>query len=405
MYVADIEKYTIMVTHTYKRAYIEGNSNQIQGYLMECEKKTSEDKMNRRWRQGSEMLVGRGSCEGKRVKRPIECITGTCPFLPKKKRGHTFLQRADEAVDQVVSDAPVTPREHHHWRPGRQKQAVGQTAFSSVMAVQDADRDAVNPAELAAGGFFAIPQGDIFRIDKLLELSGTSLDHSFNAEGEPLREAGTVIEITVSYSNLHPFLSSFGVGDVHYFYKVSRRPMDEMKTELLAESQPDYPRKRIIEDRHGLFLVVRITGEFGFFSIVYLLIMLTTAVALTGVAIKITDLLAVYVMKEKNVYRRAKYELTNRMNEDRQDMESSCDEFEVVQSEVFEDGKGNSFTRETSCSKESKEGEDVHPSRMHDGHRPLHDRPDALRKKQDSHHWLFGKEVTVVAKDEKGGYV
>jgi hypothetical protein len=304
-YVADIERYTIMVSHTYRRRHIEGNNVNIKGYLMECdESKSGDGVLETAAMKANDVLTGKRQCQGEYVMKPIECITGSCPFLNKGKKT-SFLQN----LDAVIEDVPTE-------RPRHSKDRLRRPGVETALLVEGEDSDGVNPAELSAGGYFAIPQGDIFRIDKLVQLAGISLDHTFNSEGLPLRESGTVILIEVIYTNLHPFLSSFGFMDVTYYYKVSRRPMDEMKTELFAPGQADYPNTRIIEDRHGLYIIVKIGGEFGFFSIVYLLVMLTTAVALISVAGVITDKLALYVLSEKETYRRHKYEITDRMGDD-----------------------------------------------------------------------------------------
>mmetsp|Transcript_15263 Transcript_15263/g.24893 ORF Transcript_15263/g.24893 Transcript_15263/m.24893 type:complete len:558 (+) Transcript_15263:74-1747(+) len=310
-YVADIERYTILVSHTFSRRHIEGNNVNIQGHLMVCEEsQDKDDKVKVAATVATELLTGISTCRGTWVKKPIECINSKCPFL-KKGKPSSFLQNIESTFED--SDVVAPERSSSHLRPGSKRVGV-KTAL--VVEEEDEDSDGVNPADLAAGGYFAIPQGDVFRVSKLLELSGLSLDNSFNSEGEPLREAGTVILIEVVYTNLHPFLSSFGVMDVQYYYKVSRRPMDEMKTELYAARQPDYLNSRIIEDRHGLYVVVKIGGEFGFFSIVYLLVMLTTTVALISAAGVITDKLAVYVMPEKDTYYSHKYEVTDLISEE-----------------------------------------------------------------------------------------
>lgn len=302
IYVADIEKFTIMLSHTYKRRYLQGNNQWTQGYLLEC-KQADSGRLGSLQQEMKRTIKGRMGCDGKYEKTPIECITDNCPFLLKsgkeKKRDSFFQRRAgvDPAAGSTARKGRAAPASRHGIQP-------------TLLKLEEHTEQAVNPAELAKSGFFAIPSGDVFRIDKLLELAGVSLDNTFNVDGEPLREAGTVLEIEAIYTNLVPWLSSFGLSDVSYSYKVSTRPMEEMKTELFAQDQPDFPAKRVIENRHGLYIVCKISGEFGFFSIVYLGVMLTTAVALISVAILITDKLAIYVLPEKATYYQHKYEVT-----------------------------------------------------------------------------------------------
>lgn len=320
-YVADIERFTIMVSHTYRRGHIEGNNINIEGQLLECETDDEDTVMKAAASKTKDVLLGRRECKGSYIKKPIQCISNKCPFL-KKKRGGSFLQGFEKVVEDATADVPV--RSGHH-RVG------SKSGKKTALVTEEADNhEAANPAELLAGGYFAIPQGDIFRIDKLLELSGVSLDYSINSEGEPLRESGTVLLIEIFYTNMHPFLSSFGFTDVSYYYKVTRRPMDEMKTEFLSVGQHNYPNTRSIENRHGLYIIVKVGGEFGFFSIVYLLIMLTTAIALISAANVITDKLAIYAMSEKETYCEHKYEITDRIvskkKKHRKESESNPDE-------------------------------------------------------------------------------
>jgi len=158
---------------------------------------------------------------------------------------------------------------------------------------------------------FAIPDGDIFRLGKLLELAGLDLDKNFNTAGEPLRERGTVVDVEVFYNNLHHFTSSFGDQSVGYIYRVVERPMNEMKTEVYAKRQPlDFPKTRWIENRHGILLRVSVQGTFGHFNIVYLLVMMTTSLALMAAVTKGVDLMAIYVMHRHQEYYDYKYDQT-----------------------------------------------------------------------------------------------
>lgn len=96
-----------------------------------------------------------------------------------------------------------------------------------------------------------------------------------------------------------------------------------MKTEMFAQKQPaDYPKTRVIENRHGLYLRARISGTFGFFNVVYLLIMLTTSLTLLAGAAKLVDFVALYCSKEKDAYYAAKFQVT-RFDSDSRDGKAS----------------------------------------------------------------------------------
>lgn len=270
-YVADIEDFTLLFVHNYYRGQIMGNSLNHQGFFLQCEDEKT-----------GEVLQTR-PCKGFLRERKVECLPGVdCGFpegkLPPPVPKGLFLQRQDRTTSQRALA----------WDSDEEKRELE----------NDKSQDT-----------FAIPAGDVFRLGFLLKLAGLDLDHSFNKAGEPLREAGTILEVQVEYSNLRPFLSTFGYSEVGYVYRVVERRMEELKTEGYALSQPkDHPIHRLIENRHGLLVRLSVGGSFGNFNVVYLLVMLTTSLALLAGATRLTDFMAIYVLKQKETYRSFKYE-------------------------------------------------------------------------------------------------
>merc|ERR1719506_2861202 len=111
--------------------------------------------------------------------------------------------------------------------------------------------------------------------------------------GESLRERGSRVQIQVEYANLYPMTGAHSPG---YIYKIVEVPMKEMKTELYTHNQPDsYPEVRTMENRHGIYLQAEVGGSFGFFDIVFLLVMLTTSLALLATGTTIIDIVADYL--------------------------------------------------------------------------------------------------------------
>merc|ERR1719183_701715 len=123
--------------------------------------------------------------------------------------------------------------------------------------------------------------------------------------------AGTIIKITVEYSNMERVLSSFGLSKVRYTYKVKEKKLPYMSREFLAAVQPpEYPERRHYVVQHGILLVFSVEGEFGFFNIVHVLIVLTTALTLVGAAHRMTDNLSIYLHPRKENYFHLKYEVS-----------------------------------------------------------------------------------------------
>lgn len=153
--------------------------------------------------------------------------------------------------------------------------------------------------------------GDSFKLGRLLQLAGINLDHDRNLDKWSTRQAGTVLEVRVVYNNLYPILSSFGYRDVEYNMEVRELPMPYVSNIQLADVQPDdYPASRVYEVRHGILIWFKVSGTFGFFNVVYLLLMLTTAFALAASAISITDAFSIYLHPRKNNFFHLKYEVT-----------------------------------------------------------------------------------------------
>lgn len=362
IYVADIERYTVMFVHSFHRDTMKGNNGQMQGFYYECEVDES-SRSGKAMRAMQESIEGPKECKGTMVRKPIDCINDGCPFLEKnKKEKSAFVQKKAKHLRKMryLKDK----KEIHVQNHSDVNQNVGNRSHTlqtlETMTTQGARNPVIWGQKVPWGALsthegtpehhgkprwashhhqqlvntdgehqekrkppskpvFAIKDGDIFSIQKILDLVGLDLDKSFNMEGEPLRESGTVIEVEAIYDNLVAFWSSFGYMPISYTYKFTQRPMEEMKTEMFAQAQPNFPHERVIENRHGLYLMLKVTGTFGFFSIVYLLVMLTTALGLMGVSVVITDMLAIHFMKHKKEYRDAKYEDTKEF-EDSQDI-------------------------------------------------------------------------------------
>lgn len=361
IYVADIERYTVMFVHSYHRDTLKGNNGAMQGFFYECEQDDDSAMLAMQ-----ESIEGPKECKGTLVRKPIDCINDGCPWLKKdkeeKKSGFiaTRSKRSERKLRNLQGTKRSSGRKHgnvsadsklmnktHSLETLETKASQGATTpiiwgqkvpwgalnthqgshygnqhWISEHHQHEAHKDAGTPTlqrKPPSKEVFAIKDGDIFSIQKILDLCGLDLDRSFNLQGEPLRESGTVIEVEAIYENLVAWISTFGYMPVSYTYKFTQRPMEEMKTEMFAQAQPDFPQKRVIENRHGLYLQLKVSGQFGFFSIVYLLIMLTTALGLIGVATLLTDKLAIYAMKNKDEYRGCKYENTKEF-EDSQDI-------------------------------------------------------------------------------------
>mmetsp|Transcript_30128 Transcript_30128/g.65767 ORF Transcript_30128/g.65767 Transcript_30128/m.65767 type:complete len:499 (-) Transcript_30128:86-1582(-) len=312
-FVADIDSYTVLLMHSYRRQNLQGNSRTIQGYYYTCEDHESAFVM-----RVMETVSGPEACSGQLLREHIDCIDDSCPFLSTKEDAKvSMLEEVEEHFpDSVTRLIPSRLR----------RRKVGSTAPVSLAA--EAETIAKQGKQGKRGkqgkqgngwetpGVFATSEGDAFKVSELLQLAGLSLDGTTTHEGrETLREAGTAIEINIKYENLRPFASTFGFSPITYTYIVNQRAMEDMKTEVMAQKQPNFPEERIMENRHGILITAKISGAFGFFSLIHLMVTLTTAVGLLGVSVVITDMLAIYVFPSKDIYRSSKIEETEGLSE------------------------------------------------------------------------------------------
>mmetsp|Transcript_72820 Transcript_72820/g.167162 ORF Transcript_72820/g.167162 Transcript_72820/m.167162 type:complete len:362 (+) Transcript_72820:384-1469(+) len=283
VFLASIEDFTLMIAHSYSRRHVSGNSLSAAGFYYECQDKNRNVSPTRGCEERGHKL--------KRIK--IHCY--------KKGKCHQWTPE-DETL--VFPDG-----EPENWEANP---SIGNETTSSAVFVNGNRYEVALDSRGQIPEVFAIPEGDVFSLRKVLQLAGLELDKEWNKDSESLRVAGTSLQIQVSYSNMHHIYSSFGRDNVGYVYGMIGLPMDEMKQEIYAPLQPSGNKRRYLENQHGLYVDVHVGGTFGIFSVVYLLVMLTTSLALLAMATKITDMLAVFALREKESYYKCKFEEIDR---------------------------------------------------------------------------------------------
>lgn len=351
-YYANIEDYTVQFTSTYHREDISGTSLDHPGYYDECYDdigKLGGDHVT--WK---ERLDARSVCK-KQKRRAVECMPGMeCEkgglhtikvgnnldlgkgFKKVGKRLEKNTKQIDRDVNETFNkvDKDVkkgfrikgdddesaslislgSSRLARTKRTSRRHKAASRGPGKDDQAEDDEDEDEDDDEEEAyrpTPDVYASTWGDTFKLGKLFQLANLDLDKHFNMDDYSARMAGTIIEVEATYSNLQPFLSSFGRSLAKYTYRVRERKLPYVSKEALHPDQPeDYPNSRRYLVQHGILLDFKVGGEFGFFSIVYLLIMLTTSMALLATAHKITDLFSLYLHPRNENYFHLKYDVS-----------------------------------------------------------------------------------------------
>jgi hypothetical protein len=292
MFYANIEDYRIQFTSTYHRDHIKGTSLQHPGFLYECFDDNKDEYVNERlkWEDRIDPDHQHQCKDQRRV--AIKCIPG----IECNKGGLKSFEDVKIKVDGGLVDLQM-----HAESSGRVSRALRQQRKHFNMSFSEKDKSQAWGKE-AKPDYFASTYGDTFRLGKLLEMAGVNLDKHLSVDGESARMAGIILEVEIVYSNLRKFLSSLGMSQVQYTYRVKERKLPYVSKESLSPSQPEnYPETREYLIQHGIMVEFVVAGEFGFFNPVYLLIMLTTALALLGTAHKVTDLTAMYIHPRKKI--------------------------------------------------------------------------------------------------------
>jgi len=149
-------------------------------------------------------------------------------------------------------------------------------------------------------------QGDIFTIAEILDLAGvSSLDAPSGLAGSAtsMRQDGALIVLLIEYSNRDSSVNAF-----KYRYIATHIPgVDVVNFDPSWQSGTNQITSR---NRHGVNIVFLVTGSVGIFSVAALLVSLVSGMVLVKVSSTIVDLLLSYVLPQKALYNKHKYEMT-----------------------------------------------------------------------------------------------
>jgi len=332
-YVADIKNYKVRFTSSYARDDIRGTSLMHPAFVGICPKLLRVEHKPRTWSQRKEVLEHNQCKEGEAEIVKLPCEFGVdCAEMRKfdilESTGVTVVSKSlrnsmkdISARGDMLRESVVGAASYVFGKPRRK----GPTA-QVLLRTDDATASVGNHANFADASSaephaalhnttmhdeYSDNWGDVFSVGRLLQLAGADLDADFNMDGWTTRQAGTVLEVRAVYNNLYPVLSTFGYKPVQYHYKVSELMLPYVSRMQLAAVQPDnYPEERVYEVRYGILIHFKVAGSFGFFNLVYLLLMLTTAFALTATATTLTDLFFLYLSDHSDNFFHLKYEVT-----------------------------------------------------------------------------------------------
>jgi len=349
-YIADVKNYKIRFTSSYARDDIRGTSLMHPAFVGICPSQLRLDNLTRTW-SSRKMSLEQNACGGTLQIEKLPCEYGVdCAKMRKfdllEDTGVSVVSRGIQSRIRDLGERGVS------WKSTIVDEAkfVAQAATGGAGAASIAGVGAA--AAAASGGNFGASKrrrtqaflrksastgtrlarespstatehpeplateysdnwGDVFTVGRLLQLAGADLDLDYNMDGWTTRQGGTVLEVRAVYNNLYPVLSTFGYKPVKYHYEVNELMLPYVSRTQMSEVQPsDYPNTRKYEIRYGILIHFKVAGAFGFFNMVYLLLMLTTAFALTATATTVTDLFFLYLSDQSDNFFHLKYEVT-----------------------------------------------------------------------------------------------
>ena len=152
---------------------------------------------------------------------------------------------------------------------------------------------------------------DFFSLDVLMQAADSDLDAlnpaKAGAHPQTYRQSGAIVLLNIVYSNYRD-PGWTGKRKIEYFYWPVL-----VKGSTYKDVEPvyrEYRTQRTLLDRHGIYISAIQGGGLHAFSSNNVIIQLTAAAAMLGAATVLTDLLALYVMPQKEHYTRYMFEDT-----------------------------------------------------------------------------------------------
>ena len=152
---------------------------------------------------------------------------------------------------------------------------------------------------------------DFFSLDVLMQAADSDLDAlnpaKAGAHPQTYRQSGAIVLLNIVYSNYRdPGWTGKRIIEYYYWPVL-------VKGSTYKDVEPvyrEYRTQRTLLDRHGIYISAIQGGGLHAFSVNNVIIQLTAAAAMLGAATVLTDLLALYVMPQKEHYTRYMFEDT-----------------------------------------------------------------------------------------------
>merc|ERR1719263_1784944 len=129
-------------------------------------------------------------------------------------------------------------------------------------------------------------------------MAGRSLDDVWYDPSDKVnmttRLRGTVLVVNIHYNNMRPWTLFRPKDPPEYVISVTSRPVQKYKNMKAVVSADKESRKVTVS--YGTLVIVQSSGTIGIFSMIHMLIVVSTSLGLLAAATAITDVLALYVL-------------------------------------------------------------------------------------------------------------
>jgi len=143
--------------------------------------------------------------------------------------------------------------------------------------------------------------GDIITLQTALNAAGISSLDDASGLGNSFRYDGALIVAVVSYTNYATKPSKF-----HYTYELHHMPKQDV---VSMQPSTTVEGGTVQRNWYGVRVVFLVVGSIGYFDFLTLLTALVSGMVLIKVASVIVDMMILYILPQKRVYSKHKYEL------------------------------------------------------------------------------------------------
>jgi len=291
-FIADMEDFTLMIDHTFRRlGGMQADDHDMNGFWLDC--------------PNGEAHIS--DCK----KKQLVCVHDTCPegSIRPGQREASLLANGAGAVRGRRLPAPAPPPTVAFDSRGyaTAKAAAEAAATTGRAAVTEAGRTLTSLPNGEVG--ISIKKGDVFSVGTLLGLADAGLDEN-GKHDSTFRSRGLILVVHIIYDNRPKHFLGLQITPWHttkpyYTYRITTRDSYEFsKTVTFSDPKED---KRTVRTFNGVRLVVEQSGQIAIFEIATFLVTMTTALGLMAVSNTLTDMIMLYILQHKEIYKKHKY--------------------------------------------------------------------------------------------------